>query len=103
MSLPIEDQANILYGIKGKWTMRSEITSTLLLREAANQMMTMPKLIGYEEEGSLIPRSRETLDIIKGFELRDNETPTLNMAIRVLVYTSHNCIVDPDPIKVQLE
>ena len=83
--------------------MRSEIINALLLRYVANQRRTMEKWIGYKEEGSLIPRGRETTDRIKGHELRDNETPTLNMAIRVLVYTSHNCIVDPDPIKVQLE
>ena len=59
----------------------------------------MEKWIGYEEEpGSLIPRSRETLDGIEGHELRDSETPTLNVAIRVLIYTRHKWIVDPDPI-----
>ena len=81
MSFSIQDQANILYGIKSGWTMRSEIINTLLLNEAVNQRMTMEKWIGYKEEGSLIPRGRETLDKIEGHELRDNETPTLNMVI----------------------
>ena len=45
----------------------------------------------------------EKLDRVEGSELRDNETLTLNMAIRVLTYTGHKWIVDPDPIKVQLE
>ena len=39
--------------------------------------------------------------MIKGHELRDNETPTLNMVIQVLAYTGHKWIVDRDPIKVQ--
>ena len=63
----------------------------------------MEKWIGYEEEGSLIPRGRETLDMIEGFELRDNEILTLNRVIRLLAYTGHKWIVDPDPIKVQPE
>ena len=50
MSLPLHDQDNILHGIKGGWTMRSEIINALLIREAATQRMTMEKLIGYEEE-----------------------------------------------------
>ena len=50
-----------------------------------------------------IQRGRETPYIIKGYELRDNETLTLNMTIRVLSYTGHKWIVDPDPIKVQPE
>ena len=61
----------------------------------------MEMCIGYKDEGSLIPRGRETLDMIKGHELRDNEVPTLNMTIRVLTYTCHKWTVDPDPIKVQ--
>ena len=61
----------------------------------------MEKWIGYEEEGFLIPRGRGTLDRIEGSELRDTETPTQNNAIRVLAYTGHKSIVDPDPIKVQ--
>ena len=36
MSLPIQDQANILHGIKGGWAMLSEIINALLIREAAN-------------------------------------------------------------------
>ena len=103
MSLPIQDQANILHGIGGGWTMRTEIINALLLRETANQRTTMEKWIGYEEEGSLIPRGRETLDMIEGFELRDNEILTLNRVIRLLAYTGHKWIVDPDPIKVQPE
>ena len=63
--MPIQDQANILHGIRGRWTMRSEIMNALLLREVANQRMTMEKWIGYREEGSLIPRGRETLDMIE--------------------------------------
>ena len=43
--------------------------NALLLREAANQRMTMEKLISYKEEGSLISRGRETLDKIEGSEL----------------------------------
>ena len=76
MSLPIQDQANILHGIRGGWTMRSKIKNVVLLREAANQRMTMEKWIGYKEEGSLIPRGRGTPDRIEGSKLRDNETPT---------------------------
>ena len=49
MSLPIQDQANVLHGIRGGWTMRSKIKNVVLLREAANQRMTMEKWIGYEE------------------------------------------------------
>ena len=101
MSLPIQDQANILHGIGGGWTMRTEIINALLLRETVNQRTTMEKWIGYEEEGSLIPRGRETLDMIEGFELRDNEILTLNRVIRLLAYTGHKWIVDLDPIKVQ--
>ena len=63
-------------------------------------MTRMEKWIDYEE-GSLIPRCRGTPDRIEGSELRDIETPTQNNAIRVLAYTSHKWIVDPDPIKVQ--
>ena len=101
MSLLIQGQANILHGIQGGWIRRSEIINALMLREAANQSPKMEKWIGYEEEGSLIPRGRETLDKIEGSELRDNETPTLNNAIRVLAYTGHKWLVDPDPTKVQ--
>ena len=36
MSLPIQDQANILHGIRDRWTMRIEIINTLMLREVAN-------------------------------------------------------------------
>ena len=61
--------ANILHGIMGGWTMRSEIINALLLREVVNQMTTLEKWIGYEEEGSLIPRGGETLDRIEGHEL----------------------------------
>ena len=49
MPLPIQDQANILHGIRGGWTMRSEIINALMLREVANQRMKMEKWIGYEE------------------------------------------------------
>ena len=87
MSLPLQDQANILHGIRGGWTMRSEIINALLHRGAVIQRTTMEKWIGYEEKGSLIPRGGETLDKIDGLELRDNETPSSNKAIRVLVYT----------------
>ena len=45
----------------------------------------------------------EKLDRVEGSELRDNETLTLNRAIRVLAYTDHKRIVDPDSIKVQPE
>ena len=83
--------------------MTSEIMNSLLLREVSNQRMSTEKWIYNAEEGSLIPRGRETLDKIEGSELRDNETPTLNSVIRVLTYTGHKFIVDPDPIKVQPE
>ena len=83
--------------------MRSEIMNTLLLGEAANQRTTMEKWIGYEEEGSLIPRGREAPDRIQSHELRDNGLSTSNMAIRVLAYTCRKWIVDSDSIKVQLE
>ena len=86
VSLPLQDQANILHGIRGGWTMRSEIINALMLREAVNQSTTMEKWIGYEEDGFLIPRVRETSDKVEGSKLRDNETPTLNNAIRVLTY-----------------
>ena len=69
MSLPIQDQANTLHGIRAGWTMRSEMINALLCREVVNQRMTMKKWIGYEEEGSSIPRGRETPDKIKGHEL----------------------------------
>ena len=49
-------------------------------------MTTMEKWIGYKEEGSLIPRGRGTPDMMEGHDVRDNETPTLNMAIQVLAY-----------------
>ena len=63
----------------------------------------MEKWIDFEEEGFLILWGKETLERIQGHELRDNEIPTLSMAIRVLAYTGRKRIVDPDPIKVQLE
>ena len=50
MSPTIQDQANILHGIRGRWTMRSEIMNALLLREVANLRTIMQKWIGYEEE-----------------------------------------------------
>ena len=81
MSLPLQDQANILHGIRGGWTMRSEIINALLIREAATQRTTMKKLIGYEEEGYLIPRGRGTPERIEGSELQDIETPTQNNAM----------------------
>ena len=83
--------------------MRSEIINALFLREASYQRTTMEKWICDEEEGALIPRGKETPNKIEGHELRDNETPTLNMAIRGLTYTGRKWIADPDPIKVQLE
>ena len=76
MSLPLHDQANILHGIRGGWTMRSEIINALLIRVVATQRTTTEKWIGYEEEGSLIPRGRGTPDRIEGSELRDTETST---------------------------
>ena len=103
MSLPKQDQANILHGIRSTWTMRSKIMNALLLRHVANHTTTMEKWIRYEEEGSLIPRGRETLDRIEGHELQDNEIPTLNMEIRVLAYTGRKWIGDPNPIQVQPE
>ena len=84
MALPIQDQVNILHGIRGVWTMRSEIINALWLREVANQREIM-------EEGSFIPRGREP---------PENEA-LLNTTIQVLTCTCHKWIVDPDPIKVQ--
>ena len=69
MSLPLQDQANILHGIKGGWIMRAEIINALLIREASTQRKTMEKWIGYKEEGSLSPRGRETPDMIECHEL----------------------------------
>ena len=89
MSLPIQEQAKIIHGIMGKWTIISKIMNALLLRESANQQTTMEKWIGYRKEGSLIPRGRGTPDRIKGQEWRDKEIPTLNIAIRVLAHTGH--------------
>ena len=88
-----------LHGIMGRRTIRYEIINALLLKEAANQRMTMEKWVGYEEEDSLIPRGMEILDKIDSHEVWDNDTPTLNIEIRVLAYTGH----DSDPIKVQPE
>ena len=59
--------------------MRSEIMNALLLREVSNQRMSTEKWIYNAEEGSLIPRGRETLGKIQGNELQDNEIPTSNM------------------------
>ena len=69
MSLPLQDQANILHGIKGGWIMRAEIINALLIREASTQRKTMEKWIGYKEEGSLIPRGRQSRKEIEGSEL----------------------------------
>ena len=60
MSLSIQDQANILNGIKGGWTMGSEIINALLCREVSHQRKKMEKWIGYEQEGSLFTRGRKT-------------------------------------------
>ena len=68
MSLPIQDQANILHRIRGGG-LRSETSNVLFLREVANQRNKMEKWIGYEEEGSLSPRGRETPDMIECHEL----------------------------------
>ena len=51
----------------------------------------------------MIPRDRKTPNRIQRLELRDNETPTLNKAIRVLAYIGHKWIVDPDLIQVQAD
>ena len=68
MSFSIHDQANILNGIRGGWTMRSEIINALFLRETANQRTIIGKWIGFEE-GFLIPRGRDPLDKIEGHEM----------------------------------
>mgnify|MGYP000329519481 FL=1 len=100
MSLSLQYQANILDRIIVRWIMRLEIVNALLLGEVASPKTTMEKSIG-NEEGSLIPRGRETPDRIQGHKLRENEAPrTMNMTIEVLIYTSCKWIVDPDPIKV---
>ena len=49
--------------------MKSEIINALLIRESATQRMTMEKWIGHEEKGSLILRSRGSLDKLEGPEL----------------------------------
>ena len=69
----------------------------MFVHELSREIFLYPKSqkIDAKEEGSLIPRGRETPDKIEGHELRDNETETLNMAIRVLTYTSHKWIIDP--------
>ena len=76
MSLPRQDQANILHGIMGQWIMRSGIMNNLLFGKIVSPMTTMEKWIGNEEEGSLIPRDKEILNRIQGHELRDNKEPT---------------------------
>ena len=43
--------------------------NALLIREATTQRTPMEKWIGYEEEGSLIPRGRGTPYMIEGSEL----------------------------------
>ena len=53
------------------------------------------------EPKKMFMRGRGTPDKIEGSELLDIETPTQNNTIRVLAYTGHKWIVDPDPIKVQ--
>ena len=68
ISFPIQDQANILNGIRGGWTMRSEIINALFLRKTANSRTIIGKWIG-SEEGFLIPRGRESPDKIEGHEL----------------------------------
>ena len=45
MSLPVQDQANMLHGIRDNWTMSSEIINALMLRETANQRTTMERWI----------------------------------------------------------
>ena len=67
MSLPLQYQDNILHGIKGGWTMRSEIANSLWLMETANQRTTIEKWIGYDEF-SLISRGREILNMIESHE-----------------------------------
>ena len=74
--------------------MKSEIITVVLLGEAVNQRTTMETWIHYEGE---------TPDLIEDHELRDNQVPTSNMAIRVLAYTRRKWIVDLEPIKVKLE
>ena len=37
MSLPLQDQANILHGMRGGWTMIYEIINALLIREVSTQ------------------------------------------------------------------
>ena len=51
----------------------------------------------------MVSTGREAVDRIEGSKLRDNEILTLNRAIRVLAYTGHKWIADPDPVKVQPE
>ena len=49
MSLPIQDEANILHGIRGMCTMVFEISNALLIREISNQRTTIDMWIGYKE------------------------------------------------------
>ena len=53
--------------------------------------------------GLFDPKRQGTNRQDEGSELPDIETPTQNNAIRVLAYTGHKWIVDPDLIKVQLD
>ena len=45
------------------------MTNVLFLGEVVSPRKTMEKWIGNEEEGALIPRSRETPNRIQGHEL----------------------------------
>ena len=74
---------------QGRMDYEIENLNALLIREVATQRTTMEKWIGYEEEGSLIPRCRGTPNKIEGSELRDTEITTENNAIRVLAYIGH--------------
>ena len=98
-TLPIQDQANILHGIRGRWTMRSEIMNALLLREVANLRTIMQKWIGYEEEALW---SQEVGKHGTWSKVMHCETMWHQHWIWKFDY-SHKWIVDPDPIKVQPE
>ena len=61
--------------------MRSEIVNALVLGEVAHSRTAVEKSIG-NEEGSLIPRGRETPYTIQGHKLQDKvEATTVNMAV----------------------
>ena len=68
--------------------MGSEIINALLLGEGAYPRTTVMKWTG-NEEGSFIPRCRETPNRLESHESQETEALAMNMANCVLVYTRH--------------